>query len=319
MQEFLELLRDEYGSILLNAGCAGCIVIQNNDGAILQIDKTRFHCVSKWGLWDGVSEKFVEMIAIASRFSQNMKYIILKTDGITDEQLPYIKKLPKNENIIYIIPSCSSTCVLPDNVRLLYMFVELPYLMDFPAVPIQPWTINKIVWRGQSNHDPKYNINYRQKLVELLKDDPRCDAKIVLGRGDPGGLQDPNRLAVVDHYKYRAIIHMDATGPPASSSWAFTAPRVSIIRSCMVQGFQRDIAPWVHYIPLMDDLSNLKYVIDWVFEHEDDCNQIVVNAQNFLRTQLTKQSLITRLVTETLKPGQPPQSESLSMTNSDSV
>jgi hypothetical protein len=312
MQEFVEHLQSNYSDDILNAGCAGCIVVQNNNGAIIQLDKTRFHCVSKWGLWDGVTDKFIEMIAIASKYKPEMKYVILKTDGITDEQLPYVKKLPKDDTILYIIPSCSSTCVLPDNVRLLYMFVEFPYMQEYPiASADEPWTINKIVWRGQSNYDPKYNICYRQKLVDLLKDDPRCDVKIVLGRGDPGGLKDPDRILVTDQFKYRAIFHMDATGPPASSSWAFVSPRVSIIRSCMIQGFQRDILPWVHYIPLEDDLSNLQYVIDWVFEHDDKCKQIVLNAQQFARTNLNKQFLRIKLITETLEPCPPPPPEGL--------
>jgi hypothetical protein len=313
MEEFAELLQAKYKDTLVNAGCAGFIIIQNNNGGRLQIDPSRFNCVTKWGLWDGVTEKFVEMIALVSKFNPKMKYVILKTDGITDEQLVYVKQLPKSDEVIYIIPSCSSTCDLPDNVRLLYMFVELPYIQDLPIAQIDenPCTINKIVWRGQSNYDPKYNINYRLKLVELLKDDPRCDAKITMGRGNPDHINDPNRLLITDQYKYRAIIHMDATGPPASSSWALVAPRVSIIRSCMIQGFQKDLVPWVHYIPLMDDLSNLQYVINWVFEHEDECNKIVVNAQQFARTHLNIKYLRTRLVNETLAPCPPPLSESL--------
>lgn len=304
MEDLVELLRNVYGNDILNAGCAGCIVIKNNNGGILQLDKTRFNCVTKWGLWDGVSEKFINMIAITSKFRPTMSYVIMKTDGITDKQLVHVKKLPIDDTIIYIIPSCSSTCVLPTNVRLLYMFVEMPYIIEIPLIAHEPWTINKIVWRGQPNYDPKYNIDYRSKLVELLKDDPRCDAKITMGRGNPDHKNDPDRISVKDQCKYRAIIHMDATGPPASTTWALTSSRVSIIRSSMVQGFQRDLVPWVHYIPLADDLSNLRYVIKWVFDNEEKCNEIVKNARTFLSTHLTKKSLLSKLVDETLAPCQ---------------
>jgi hypothetical protein len=315
MEDLVNLLRTVYGTDILNAGCAGCIVIQNNNGGILQLDKTRFNCVTKWGLWDGVSEKFINMIAITSKFRPTMRYVIMKTDGITDKQLVHVKKLPIDNTIIYIIPSCSSTCVLPTNVRLLYMFVEMPYIIEIPLITYEPWTINKIVWRGQPNYDPNYNIDYRSRLVELLKDDPRCDAKITMGRGNPDHKTDPDRISVKDQCKYRAIIHMDATGPPASTTWALTSSRVSIIRSSMVQGFQRDLVPWVHYIPLADDLSNLRYVIKWVFENEEKCNEIVKNARSFLSTHLTKKSLLSKLVDETLAPCQSPHALDLQSTD----
>jgi hypothetical protein len=47
------------------------------------------------------------------------------------------------------------------------------------------------------------------------------------------------------------------------------------------------IKPWVHYVPVSADFSDLEKNIKWIFENDEEARKIADNALEFCRTQLS--------------------------------
>jgi hypothetical protein len=81
------------------------------------------------------------------------------------------------------------------------------------------------------------------------------------------------------NYKY--ILDIDGYG----STWDGTAWKLnsgSVIfksDSRWKQWFYDEYKPWVHYIPVKDDFSDIDEQFEWCEAHQDECEKIIKNAK----------------------------------------
>lgn len=61
--------------------------------------------------------------------------------------------------------------------------------------------------------------------------------------------------------------------------------------------FSHLLRPYVHYVPIKSDLSDLVEKIGWCKDHDDECRVMATNALNFYNTYLTKEPLLDYLQT----------------------
>ena len=59
--------------------------------------------------------------------------------------------------------------------------------------------------------------------------------------------------------------------------------------------FQHLLIPYVHYVPVKSDLSDIYEQIKWCKDNDDKCSEIVNNARLFYETYLNKESILTYL------------------------
>lgn len=59
--------------------------------------------------------------------------------------------------------------------------------------------------------------------------------------------------------------------------------------------YRRYLQPWVHYVPIKEDLSDLYEQIKWCKTHDAECQQIVANAKTFYTTYLSKNAIFDYL------------------------
>jgi hypothetical protein len=59
-----------------------------------------------------------------------------------------------------------------------------------------------------------------------------------------------------------------------------------------VQWFYRDLKPYVHYIPLKSDLSDLIEKLDWAKEHDSQCKEIASRATQFAKEFLMYEDIL---------------------------
>ena len=52
------------------------------------------------------------------------------------------------------------------------------------------------------------------------------------------------------------------------------------IESLLMEGL---LEPWVHYVPLLKDYSDLETIIEWCKKNDDKCQEIVKNANIFMK------------------------------------
>jgi len=43
------------------------------------------------------------------------------------------------------------------------------------------------------------------------------------------------------------------------------------------------LKPYVHYVPLADDYSDLDKIVEWCRDNDDKCQEIAINASNFMK------------------------------------
>jgi hypothetical protein len=99
-------------------------------------------------------------------------------------------------------------------------------------------------------------------------------------------------LYCYDLYKYKYILHID--GFVAAWRMSFEMFSMSVILkvdSPWVEHFYKYLKPWVHYIPIKSDLSNLISTIEWCRENDDLCYTIAMNAFQFAYDNFTKDNL----------------------------
>lgn len=56
--------------------------------------------------------------------------------------------------------------------------------------------------------------------------------------------------------------------------------------SNQIQWFYNALQPYVHYVPIKEDLSDLIEKINWAQSHDSECNQMAQNARTFVLSQL---------------------------------
>ena len=134
--------------------------------------------------------------------------------------------------------------------------------------------ISKICWRGAAR------IDSRKNLCKLTKKYPEyIDAYHV------GGQNQDNRMSLFDTFKnYKYVIDTQAFGFSGRLKYLLLSGRLLFLQchyhKCF---FEKDLEPWVHYIPVAYDFSDIIDKIKWAQSNELECKKIIENTLNFSR------------------------------------
>lgn len=147
--------------------------------------------------------------------------------------------------------------------------------------PLPAWETRKSVaiWRGGTSGVERPTV--RQRVVAALRDHPHADVKFVRG-GWPqndADLEDRDcgdRISFEDHTRYKYMFVLDGNGIASSAQWVFATGCVPIIVSHPdTHSWLSDVlTPWVHYVPIAYDLSDLSQTLQWLVDTEDAARQI---------------------------------------------
>lgn len=135
--------------------------------------------------------------------------------------------------------------------------------------------IPKICWRGAAR------IDSRKNLCELTKKYPEhIDAYHV------GGQNQDHRMSLFDTFKnYKYVIDTQAFGFSGRLKYLLLSGRLLFLQchyhKCF---FEKSLEPWVHYIPVAYDFSDIIDKIKWAKSNEEGCKKIIENALKFSRS-----------------------------------
>lgn len=143
---------------------------------------------------------------------------------------------------------------------------------------------NLLGWRGANTNKS------REKLVSL-DDKLNFDCEFISwDRSNPEKLTAVNFLSFQEQInKWRFLIDMEGVGYSGRLKLFLASPRVVFVQERIHEEFFFDkLIPWVHYVPVRNDLSDLtekleKLKIDIGLEQE-----IIENQQNFSQLYLTR-------------------------------
>jgi len=169
-----------------------------------------------------------------------------------------------------------------------------------------PWTKKRelAVFRGSATgigYDA--HTNPRIKLCTEFQNHPRCNVGITAWNsryrkytGDPHvRTLNPGKLALSapltfeEQAAYKYIIHVEGHVQAYRLSIELAMRSVILlVQSRYRLWYEPLLQPWVHYVPVAADFSDLSERIDWCLEHDEECRQIAEQARAFYDTYLTK-------------------------------
>jgi len=149
--------------------------------------------------------------------------------------------------------------------------------------------INKIISGCRRERSHKYNFLKRRDIDiaqrEYFYSDAISKENVVC---PPGWIHDYEMI------KYKYILDIDGNG----CTWDATAWKLnsgSVIfktESRWRQWFYDDYLPWVHYVPINDDFSNLQEMYCWCEQNQDKCEEIIKNAKQLFQKAYSFHSVI---------------------------
>ena len=237
---------------------------------------------------------------LAKKFKlPDMVFLISMADGVdlpqgTLEGVPLFamcKKLGGENHCILI----------PDFEALNAAYQVLP---DVDVAKIDPsWEakVPKMIWRGSTAQEGGAiaNSNYEQfsrvQLCSLSLAMPELiDARFThfAQLAEPVPALEPLRGEWVSFekqfkYKYHILVDGNASAYSASGWKFFTNALVFKPNSSWVQWYYGQLQPWVHYVPIEADLSDLLDKIQWAIQNDLQSKTIAKNSREFAITHLT--------------------------------
>jgi len=106
-----------------------------------------------------------------------------------------------------------------------------------------------------------------------------------------------NSLSLQDQTnKYKYILTLEGHVAAYRLSYELSSGSVIILADSKWKiWYSRFLKPFVHYVPVKNDLSNLIETIEWCRNHDDECQSIVANAQEFYRKYLNADAILDYL------------------------
>jgi len=153
-----------------------------------------------------------------------------------------------------------------------------------------PWELkdNILFWRGGVSGNM-----WRVNIVKACINIPKTDVKFVdcYSRPDCSPTTTPELFAEkvnpVDQLKYKALLYIDGNSSASNATWIFATGCVPVFVSIHEFWFRHHLIPWVHYVPVEWDLSNLDIIMQWIWDHDEDARKIAENALELSRTVLS--------------------------------
>lgn len=113
----------------------------------------------------------------------------------------------------------------------------------------------------------------------------------------------PASTAEFARYKY----HVDVGGW-GGTTWTATLSMLSMPgvlfhhETSMKDSYFDELAAWTHYIPVKEDLSDLREKYEWAESHEKECRQIVRNAHAWIRRFDSREGMLRHNYERLAKP-----------------
>jgi hypothetical protein len=265
-------------------------------------------------LWEGLFSKMSKNGAIINFIKENLPedtiMIIPKSDGnikkiykddefkmVEWENIQHYIDYAKENNKKYILGVLSHAGEKDNDINYLYLplddnFFENGIDYYFPHADMIPWAErnSSLCWRGGCSGVSHINgdglakslrINFVEKIFEY----PNAENVRLSNWWSCGKNIDPKYFADRIHYteflKYKIFFIVDGNVIASNHMWGFASGCVPFLISNGKCWFSHLIEPYVHYIPVNYDLSNLIEQIEYVANNDSAAESIAGAALQF--------------------------------------
>jgi hypothetical protein len=165
-------------------------------------------------------------------------------------------------------------------------------------------TINRIAWYGNIHSPLPHAIEYKTRpLLKQIGDKHRDIFHIVHVEPIPNekkqyviSKKNKNYISMSDLTKYTFLIDIGGNGYSGRLKYLmFTKRPILLVDRNYVEYFHDDLKPYIHYIPVKMDLSDLMDQIRWIVKHPEECKQIAMNAFEYAMNEFTEDKWIKKV------------------------
>jgi len=146
---------------------------------------------------------------------------------------------------------------------------------------------NSIVWRGAST-----GFNKRNPVIERYYNHPIFNIKFSkIIHGKVSKYPEQGSLSMKEQLEYKFILSIEGNDVASGLKWQLYSNSVVIMAkpTCISWAMEDKLMPYVHYIPVKDDHSDLEEVYNWALTHEKKCMEISKNAKAFIEQFLDEE------------------------------
>jgi len=241
---------------------------------------------------------------------------------------------PSSNNFVPVVCKSRPSCLVSMNMSPCSTIVW-PIRMNRHFGPIQeyhhlvddkevvPWKEKKsaVIWRGGFSGVPQ---NMRIGKVTGFKYGPRVQAVLANFHYDEsdidvgfnnvphqfrefGKFVKKTRISMVEQLEYKYILNVEGNDVSTGLKWQLASNSVVFMTNPTTVSFAMEdlLVPFVHYIPVKDDFSNVMHMVEWARSNDETCKWISEQATKFMNqlwisdeaktdNTLVKMSLATR-------------------------
>ena len=140
---------------------------------------------------------------------------------------------------------------------------------------------NNIVWRGNGYTSFNKKINRYHFISKYYK-----EHNVGFTGNNPKISSDLNKdgMSVEQQLKYKYLICLEGNDVATSLKWSLMSNSVVIMSKPIIEGWLMEglLQPYVHFVPLKDDFSDLNEILEWCRNNDDICKQISENATEWM-------------------------------------
>jgi hypothetical protein len=159
--------------------------------------------------------------------------------------------------------------------------------------------IPSIFWRGNSivgterhklfedfNFHEKYNIKF------ILPDNYKSVSEIYNYYTVHPNFFQQGLSTLEEHLKYKYILCLEGNDVSTGLKWMLMSNSIIVMAKATKESWLMEglLLPYVHYLPIDADFSNLDSQLTWCNENPTLCNQIPINANNYMKMFLNKEN-----------------------------
>ena len=109
-----------------------------------------------------------------------------------------------------------------------------------------------------------------------------------------------NKMTPDEMIKYKYIISIEGNDKDSGLNWKLASNSVVIMTPPIYESWLMEgkLEPYIHYVPMKNDMSDLDDILEWCKKNDDKCKEIAQNARKFIMqfTNIETEQLIFNMI-----------------------
>jgi len=136
------------------------------------------------------------------------------------------------------------------------------------------------VWRGRGSQP------HRVAFVTEFYDHPLCDVgKVDAQDAYPSSDMVKPLMTIPEHLQHKFLLSIEGNDVATNLKWIFQSNSLCLMSKPKYETWFMEgrLEPYVHYVPLKEDYSDLERQIRYYMDHPDEAEAIILNAQKYAK------------------------------------